>query len=298
VTGLLASTIVFGSLATESEARRGRSKKIAPLTKEGLPNVQSESAFVFDLDKGALVYAKNPDVVREIASCGKIFVALVVLERGLDLDATTTITEIDREAAEGGSRSRLLVGAKIRNRDLMAAMLIGSDNRAPTALGRAVGLDTAKLTAAMTRRASQIGLARTRFKDPAGLHGNFSTAREMARALAVAMRNPVIAELMATRSYEVTSPDLRRPVHYNNTNRLLHGDHEVLGGKTGFTTAAGYCLITAAEYRGRRLVVAFLGSEGKLTRFADYKRVRGWLELRRPAPLRTGHISNASSRGR
>jgi len=277
VTLPIAVTFIFSTLADSSEARRG-SKRVPPLTKDGLPNVQSEAAFIFDLARGAVVYAKNPDVEREIASTGKIFVALVVLERKLNLDGETRITDVDRAHAKKGARSRLKVGARIRNRDLLAAMLIGSDNRAPTALGRAVGLDPAQLTAAMTARAAKMGLVRTRFADPSGLRGNVSTAREIAMALAMAIRHPEIAMMVATRSYQVVSRDMRRAVHYNNTNRLLHGSTEVLGGKTGFTTAAGYCLITAADVDGRRLVMAFLGADGKLTRFADYRRVRLWLK--------------------
>lgn len=275
VTFAAASIFVFGALAPDSAAKR-----TPPLTDDGLPNVRSESAYVVDLERGALVYAKNPDVEREIASTGKLFVALVVLDKNIDLDAMTRITEVDRKSAESGSRSRLRVGARFRNRDLLAAMLIGSDNRAPSALGRAVGLDPVQLTSAMARRAKKMGLKHTRFADPCGLHGNWSTAREMARTLAEALRNPVIAELVSTRSYDAVSPDMKRPVHYNNTNRLLHGNDEVIGGKTGFTSNAGYCLVTAARFRGRRLVMAFFGADGKLTRFADYHRVRGWLESR------------------
>lgn len=280
VTVAALSITIFSILGSSAEAKR--SKKIPPLTKDGLPNVRSASAFVFDLERGALLYAKNPDVEREIASTGKIFVALVVLERGLDLAAMTAITDADKEQAGGGARSRLQLGARFTNRDLLAAMLIGSDNRAPTALGRAVGLDPEQLTAAMTKRAREMGLKHTRFTGPCGLRSNWSTAREMVKALAVALDNPVIAELMATRSLEVGSPDLRRMIHYNNTNRLLRGSDEVIGGKTGFNTAAGYCLITATRFRGRRLGMAFLGADGKLTRFADYHRVRDWLESRAP----------------
>ena len=273
VTGFVAGLLIFRLLASRVEA-----EQYPKLTAEGLPNVRSESAFIYDIDRGAFVYGKNPDTEREIASCGKIFVAMAVLERGIDLDAETRIVETDREHAVGGARSRLLVGARFRNRDLLAAMLIGSDNRAPTALGRAVGLDTKGLTAAMQKVARRLGLKRTRFSDPSGLKGNISTAREMARAMAAALRHPVIAEMMKADSYEMASPDLRRAIHYNNTNRLLHaGGAEILGGKTGFTNNAGYCLVLAARVDGRRLAMAFLGGDGKLTRFADYRRVRYWL---------------------
>ena len=278
---IFSSLLVIAGVATPSigEAKRRRSK-IPDLTKDGLPNIRSEAAFVVEIDSGELVYAKNPDERREIASTGKIFVAMAVLAKGLDLDAKTTIIEADRKAAKGGARSRLAVGWTFSNRDLLAAMLIGSDNRAATALGRSVGLDTRGLTDAMQEVADSLGLTETSFADPSGLKGNFSTAREMATALAAALESGVIADLMGAKSYVVP---LSRPIRkqtrliYYNTNQLLHQATEVVAGKTGFTTAAGYCLILAAELKERKHAAIFLGGDGKKTRFADYKRLRRWL---------------------
>lgn len=257
-------------------ARTGHAKKRPALTPEGLPNIISEAAYVMDLDTGALIYAKNPDKPREIASTGKIFVAMAVRARGIDLVGATEITTADRDSAMGGARSRLRVGSKVHNRDLLAAMLIGSDNRACTALGRAVGLDAAGLVKAMGAIAHDLGLRHTKFKDPAGLDGNVSTAREMARAFAHALDDPLIAEVAGTPIYDVTT-DRGRRIRYRNTNHLIHHDSEVFAGKTGFTNGARYCLLVAAEINGRRLVMVFLGGDGKETRFADYRRMRTWL---------------------
>jgi D-alanyl-D-alanine endopeptidase (penicillin-binding protein 7) len=247
------------------------------LTPEGLPNVRSASAYVFDAETGALIYAKNPDSPREIASTGKIFVAMAALEAGLDLLAETAIEAIDREAGIGGSRSRLPVGVAVTNRDLLAAMLVASDNRAPTALGRAVGLDPKGLVSAMDRVARRLGLRRTRLSDPVGLRGNVSTAREMALAFAASLRHPVLAEVLASRTHDLIAG--ARAVHYRNTNELLHRDPSVIAGKTGYTAAAGYCLLVAARVGERRIVMALLGGDGKKTRFADYRRIRRWLEI-------------------
>lgn len=272
---------VLAALAAPSpgEAKRRRAK-VPDLTPEGLPNIRSRAAFVVDLATGELVFAKNPDEEREIASTGKIFVALAVLERDLDLEAMTTIIDADRVAAKGGARSRLAVDWRFSNRDLLAAMLIGSDNRAATALGRAVGLSPDELTEAMADIASDLGLEKTSFSDPSGLKGNFSTAREMATAMAAAIENPVIAELMAQKSYEVP---LSRPIRrqrklmYYNTNQLLHTGRGVVAGKTGFTTKAGYCLILAANLEEKNLAAVFLGADGRKTRFADFRRLQRWM---------------------
>ena len=244
-----------------------------------LPNVRSESAAVLDLRTGAELFGKHPDEVRAIASTTKIFVALAVRRKGLDLDGWTEIVGSDVRAAKGGSRTRLDQGQSFRNIDLLRAMLMASDNRAPTALGRAAGLDRAALIAAMNALARDLGLKKTRFTDSSGLRGNVSTAREMALALRAALADPVLSEIMGTRWYEVKSRSGYTRIAYGSTNQaLVAGTYKVLGGKTGFTKAAGYCFITGAEIDDRRYVLAFLGGDGKQTRFADFSRVAAWID--------------------
>jgi serine-type D-Ala-D-Ala endopeptidase (penicillin-binding protein 7) len=265
--------------------RRVRAEPVVPaLTAVGLPNVRSGAALAIDMDSGTIVYGKNPDAVRAIASTGKIFVALVARRRGIDLEGYTEITMDDARHARGGSRTHLDVGRQFRNHDLMRAMLIASDNRAVTAVGRAVGLSPEELVREMNSVALDLGLKRTTFVDPTGLNGNWSTAREMARGLAATLRDPVLAEILATRFVSIHSVSGRRirTIHYANTNRILHRDAlRVLGGKTGYTDEAGYCLVTGVEMNGRRLAFVFLGGDGELTRFADFNRVTGWMGLSR-----------------
>lgn len=244
-----------------------------------LPNVRSESAAVLDLRTGAELFGKAPDEVRAIASTTKIFVALAVRRKGINLDGWTEITTTDVRAAKGGSRTRLDLGQTFRNIDLLRAMLMASDNRAPTALGRAAGMDRDALIAEMNAVARELGLKKTRFTDSSGLRGNVSTAREMALALRAALADPVLAEVMSTRWYEVRSRSGFNKIAYGSTNQpLIAGTYKVLGGKTGFTKAAGYCFITGAEIDDHRYVIAFLGADGKQTRFADFSRVAAWID--------------------
>lgn len=243
-----------------------------------LPEVRSKAMAVVDAETGGMIYGKAADEVRPIASTTKIFVAMVVRRRGIALDGWTAISSADAAAARGGARTRLDVREAFRNRDLLRAMLMASDNRAPTALGRAVGLDPPALVAAMNRLARELGLKRTRFVDPSGLRGNVSTARELALALRVALQDRVLREIMGTASATVVSKDRSERIDYHTTNRPLTAHRfRVTGGKTGFTTPAGYCYITGAEVGGRRVVTAFLGAPGKVTRFADFSRVADWL---------------------
>jgi D-alanyl-D-alanine endopeptidase (penicillin-binding protein 7) len=257
------------------------------LTKDGWPNVMSAAAVVVDLDRGEEIFAKNPDDVRFIASVGKLFVALVVRDKNVPLEGKTSITEDDQNWARGGARSRLFVGKTFTNHDLLRAMLIASDNRAVTAVGRAAGLSPEELVKAVNEKVRALGLTKTEFTDPTGLNGNVSTPREVAIALREALADPVLAEILATTTISIRSHD-EKPiiVDYVNTNQNLRsGRYDVIGGKTGYTDEARYCLAIAAKIGERRLGMVFLGAEGELTRFADFNRVMGWIDQDGPSKV-------------
>jgi D-alanyl-D-alanine endopeptidase (penicillin-binding protein 7) len=245
------------------------------------PTVESRSAVVLDATTGDELFAKDADEVRPIASTTKIFVAMAV-RKHLDLDGWTEISKVDAHYAAGGARTRLDIGQKFRNKDLLRAMLLASDNRAPTALGRAAGMSPDDLVAAMNDVAKHLHLKHTRFTDPTGLRGNVSTAREMAIALRAVLADDVLRAIMRQDSADVVSKDRYAKIHYGTTNQpLVAGKWNVLGGKTGYTQAAGYCFVTGARFEDREVVMAFLGASGKLTRFADFNRVAAWLDHRR-----------------
>ncbi len=250
---------------------------------DGLPEIRSRAAAVLDARTGAEVYVKEADEVRAIASTTKIFVAMAVRKHDIALDGWTQIARDDARAAIGGSRTRLDIGQSFRNIDLLRAMLMASDNRAPTALGRAAGMDGKALVAAMNRVAKDLGLKKTRFTDTSGLRGNVSTAREMGLALRAALADPVLAEIMGTTTFEVKSKSGYAKIRYNTTNvPMILGTYQVAGGKTGYTHAAGYCFITGASVEGRDYLFVFLGADGKNTRFADFNRAAAWLKAGAP----------------
>lgn len=246
---------------------------------DDLPDVKSKAVAVIDAETGAEIFGKNADEIRAIASTTKIFVAMAVRKKGIDLEGWTEITRVDVNQARGGARTRLDIRRIFRNRDLMSAMLMASDNRAPSALGRAAGMSTDQLIAAMNDIAKDLHLKRTKFTDVTGLRGNVSTAREMAIALREALKDDVLREIMAD-DYELVVGKGGKPkIPYGNTNQaLLAKKYDVIGGKTGFTHPAKYCFITGARFKGREVMMVFLGAEGKSTRFADFNRVAAWLE--------------------
>jgi serine-type D-Ala-D-Ala endopeptidase (penicillin-binding protein 7) len=250
---------------------------------DGLPEVKSQSVVVIDAETGAEIFGKDADEIRAIASTTKIFVAMAVRKKGLDLDAWTEITRVEVKQARGGARTRLDIGRVFRNKDLLRAMLMASDNRAPTALGRAAGLDPDQLVAAMNDIAKDLHLKRTKFTDPTGLRGNVSTAREMAIALRAALEDDVLREVMADEFELIVGKWGKPKIHYGTTNApLVAKKYDVIGGKTGYTTAAGYCFVTGARFGGRTLVMTFLGARGKSMRFGDFNRVAAWLESGAP----------------
>jgi serine-type D-Ala-D-Ala endopeptidase (penicillin-binding protein 7) len=263
-----------------------------PWLRGNLPNVQAQASLVIDLQDGEELFSRQPDVARPIASISKLAATLTVVERGLVLDQLTTVSRADLDVARGGARSRLVEGTTLSNRDLLHAALLGSDNRAVSALGRAVGLSAAELAAAMTSKARELGCKGTRFEDPTGLSPqNVSTPREAIVLLRAVMDHPVLGPITRRVEYDA-HPVGRAPIRYSNTHRLAaRSNTNVLGGKTGFNNAARYCLVLAAEVGGRTLGMAFLGTEGELTRFGDVGRVSDWVvayRARRPEKTLAG----------
>jgi D-alanyl-D-alanine endopeptidase (penicillin-binding protein 7) len=273
---------VFGVLATRP-------------ARAGLPDLASRSAVVLDAETGDEIFGKDADEIRPIASTTKIFVALAVRPK-LDLDGWTEIAKVDARFAAGGARTRLDVGQTFRNKDLLRAMLIASDNRAPTALARAAGMAPDDLVDAMNAVAKRLHLKRTKLTDPTGLRGNTSTAREMAIALRAALADDVLGAIMHQDSADVVSKDHYAKIHYVSTNQpLVAGRWEVTGGKTGYTKPAGYCFVTGARLAHHTVVMAFLGADGKLSRFDDFNRVAAWMDRTGGLPTPAGPAKPAHS---
>ena len=270
--------------AKKTHGKKPFAKKKALLEKHvvavkgNLPNVLSLGALVVDLDSGREIFARKPDQPRAIASISKLAATLVVMDHNLDLDGLTTMKKIDSEVARGGAPSRLLEGMTLSNRDLLHAALLGSDNRAISALGRAVGLTTTQLTSAMNKKAASLELRGTRFREPTGLSPeNMSTPREILQLLRAAMSHPILGPIVRKPEYDA-HPVGRPPVRYVSTHRpAARPSVQILGGKTGYNDTARYCLVIAARVDGRNYGMALLGTEGKLTRFGDVARVIDWL---------------------
>ncbi len=258
----------------------------------GQPRLRSRAAIVYDPTTGQILYAKNEDQCLPIASLTKIMTAMVVLDRSPDWDSTVTMQRSDIYAA---SRTRLRSGERIVMRDLFQLALMVSDNAATRALVRSSGLEHEDFVREMNRKAQALGLTGTHFVEETGLDpANVSTASDYARLLSAACRVEKIADVTSTPHYEFTSSRGRHMVA--NTDRLLYGRWDVMGGKTGFINEAGYCFATCVRSAGRQLVSVVLGAPTKGTRFAETARLLDWAGASSAAEKVEARLSGAGSK--
>jgi serine-type D-Ala-D-Ala endopeptidase (penicillin-binding protein 7) len=241
------------------------------------PGLKSAAALITDANNGEVLYEHDSGRVAPIASITKLMTALVVLDGQQPLDEKIEITSDDRWNGKGAF-SRLPVGAKISRGDLLKLALMASENRAAKTLARSYPGGTAAFVRTMNVKAKALGMTRTRFDDPSGLSSNnVSNARDLAKLVTAASRDTRIREFSTLESHEVRAG--RSVLTYRNTNLLIgKPDWDIKVQKTGFTNDAGECLVMQAMIGERPVNMVLLNSFGKLTRTADARRVRKWME--------------------
>lgn len=228
------------------------------------PQIRAASAILADLGTGQALFESDPDQRRPIASVTKIMTALLVLER---TDPANVVT-VSPEAAAGRtgtgiSQLGLVAGERITVEDLLYALILQSANDAAIALAEHVSGTVEAFVAGMNEHASRLSLRNTRFASPNGLDNTgFSSARDLVTMTRAAFAHPLFETIVATRFREIPSPSGPSRV-IQNRNVLLWLYPGAIGGKTGFTTPAGFCLVAAAERDGVRLVAVVLGEPGE-----------------------------------
>jgi D-alanyl-D-alanine endopeptidase (penicillin-binding protein 7) len=240
-------------------------------------DLKSSVALVIDQDTREVLFSKNDSAVLPIASLTKLMTGLVVSEAKLPLDEMVTITQDDVDT-EKGSSSRLRVGAMLTRGELLHLALMSSENRAAHALGRTYpgGLDA--FVSVMNAKAKMLGMNDTRYVEPTGLSShNQSSAHDLATLVSTAYDDSVLREFTTSPGHQVAVGN--RTLQYNNTNRLVKNPEWNIGlQKTGYISEAGQCLVMQAKIAGRKLIMVFLDSAGKLSRIGDAERVRRWVE--------------------
>ncbi len=227
---------------------------------EGLDiSVSASSAVLIEAESGRVVYEKDADKRRPMASTTKIMTALVALENH-DLDVPI---KIPKEAVGiEGSSLYLVEGEELTLRELLYALMLRSANDAAAAIAIAVGGSVADFAEMMNEKAEKMGLNDTHFDNPHGLDSDshYTTARELALITAEALKNEVFREIVSTykKSLPLGGVPNRRLVV--NHNRLLRTYDGCIGVKTGFTKKDGRCLVSAAERDGITLVAVTLNA--------------------------------------
>jgi D-alanyl-D-alanine endopeptidase (penicillin-binding protein 7) len=243
----------------------------------GKPEARSAAVLVMDELDGTVLYARQAHEVMPVASITKLMTALVVLEAGQPLDEVLTILPADREHTKA-SASRLQVGTELTRGELLHMALMSSENRAAQALGRAYPGGLSAFVKQMNAKARALGMKSSRFVDPTGLSsGNVATAADLAKLVIAASREPLIGEYST--SEKLTVKVGRQMLEFRNTNSLTSKDDwDISVQKTGYTQDAGQCLVMKATIQQRPTVMVLLNSFGKLTRVADARRIRRWME--------------------
>jgi D-alanyl-D-alanine endopeptidase (penicillin-binding protein 7) len=254
-------------------------------------DLKSSVALVIDQDNGQILLRKNDSAVLPIASITKLMTGLIVSEAKLPMDETITITQDDVDT-EKGSSSRLRVGTTLTRGELMHLSLMSSENRAAHALGRTYPGGMSAFVEAMNQKAQILGMTDTKYVEPTGLSSrNQSSAQDLARLVATASNDKMISELSTSPGHEVEVG--RRTLRFGNTNRLVKNPAWDIGlQKTGYISEAGQCLVMQAKVAGRKLIMVFLDSAGKLSRIGDAERVRRWVETHSPTgvPMPNGNV--------
>ncbi|MBP0602691.1 D-alanyl-D-alanine endopeptidase [Aeromonas sanarellii] len=241
--------------------------------------LKSGSALVMDINTGKTLYQKNPAQVRPIASLTKLMTALVVLDARQNLNQTLTIDQNDRDNIKH-TYSRVRMGTKVSRRDALHLALMSSENRMASALARHYPGGRSAFIRAMNNKARQLGMRNSRFYDSTGLSTrNVSTARDLAKLIAAAYRQPLIRQFTQDTSKEMRFTKPAYSLMFNNTNPLVKNpDWDVRLSKTGYTDEAGRCLLMRAKPDRQELAIVLLNSVGKRTPVGDANRIRKWLK--------------------
>lgn len=238
------------------------------------PAIKASAVLLCDAVTGRVLYEKNADDVRAVASTQKLLTALVVAEEG-DLNNNVTVQASDTwcEPTKLGMKA----GEVYKRYDLLKILLVKSMNDVARTLARDNAGSVEAFSQKMNAKAREIGMRQSNFVNPNGLTepGQYSTARDMARLALHAYRNRVLRGLMATRVTSWRTP-AGRTITYENTNKLMKYFGLCNGMKTGYTEAAGHCLVSSAADGGKHLVCVVLGERKREDIWNDSYRLLSW----------------------
>jgi len=235
------------------------------------PAIGARAAILEDLDTGEVLFSFHPDDRRPVASLTKLMTALLVL-RATKPDTVVTVgPDAAAQGAQilGVSELGLKLGERITVSQLLYGLLLQSANDAAVALADQVSGSVPAFVADMAKQATRLGLRRTHFLSPNGLDDRgFTTARDLAAISSQDFAIPLFATIARSKFHDVPAPS-GPPRHIQNRNVLQWLYPGAIGGKTGYTSAAGYCLMAAAQRHRRGVLAVVLGEPSTYASFDD-----------------------------
>ncbi len=260
---------VFADDADEEELLENEVKEISVETiaeEQKEPVLNARAAVIYDRKTKEIIWGKNENEKKAMASTTKIMTAIVVLEKG-NLSDVVTISK--KAANTGGSRLKINTNDKISVLDLLYGLMLRSGNDAAVALAEYVGGSIEGFAKLMNKKAIEIGLKNTHFVTPHGLDNieHYTTAYELAVLTDYAMQNEKFSKIVNTKNTTISINGVARNIY--NTNELLGTLNGVNGVKTGFTNNAGRCLVTSCTRNGNQIITVVLGCDAKKYRTSD-----------------------------
>ncbi|EOY4356774.1 D-alanyl-D-alanine endopeptidase [Cronobacter sakazakii] len=256
------------------------------------PQIASGSAMIVDLRTNEVLFSNHPDLVRPIASITKVMTAMVVLDASLPLDEMLTV-DISHTPEMKGIYSRVRLNSQISRKNMLLLALMSSENRAAASLAHHYPGGYDAFIRAMNAKAKALGMRNTHFVEPTGLSiHNVSTARDLTKLLIATKQYPLIGQLSTTREEMATFSNPTYTLPFRNTNHLVYRDNwNIQLTKTGFTNAAGHCLMMRTLIKNRPVTLVVMDAFGKYTHFADASRLRTWLETGKVQPVPEAALS-------
>ncbi|MFW5998124.1 MAG: D-alanyl-D-alanine carboxypeptidase family protein [Halanaerobiaceae bacterium] len=221
------------------------------------PEISAVSAILLDTKTSQILFAKNMHNKRPPASTTKILTAIVAIEEG-NLNDLVTVSK--KAAYQEGSSIYLKEEEKLTLEELLYGIMLASGNDAAVAIAEHISGSVEKFARLMNKKAKEIGAKNSRFLNPHGLPqtGHVSTAYDLAMIMRYALQNEIFSRITGTRT--IKKEGWTRG--YKNHNKLLWSYENTTGGKTGYTKAAGRCLVSSAATKDKELVAVVMNSPG------------------------------------
>lgn len=220
--------------------------------------VSAQSAIVIEQSTGRVLYSKNAEAHLPMASTTKIMTAICAIENG-NMEDEVPISA--HAATTEGSSMYLQEGEKMNLKELLYGLMLSSGNDAAVAIAEYFGGND-KFVEIMNQKTKEVGALDTNFVNSNGLpdDSHYSTAHDMARITAYGLKNPEFAQIVSSKTYKVQGEGKAYPRQLTNHNKLLNMCKGCIGVKTGFTKAAGRCLVSACERDGMTFICVTLNA--------------------------------------